>query len=59
MKPALRPPGMKRLKLKCDKPLSSFAFTFNLRRYIAAYANVREVCTLRWGLANNARHIIE
>jgi hypothetical protein len=50
---------MKRLKLKCDKPLSSFAFTFNLRRYIAAYANVREVCTLRWGLANNARHIIE
>jgi len=25
-----------RLKLKCDKLLSSFAFTFNLRRYVKA-----------------------
>jgi len=33
MKPKLKPPGIKRLKLKCDKLLSSFAFKFNLRRY--------------------------
>ena len=33
IKPTLKAPGTKRLKLKFDKPLSSFAFTFNLRRY--------------------------
>jgi hypothetical protein len=27
--------GTKRLKLKCDEPLSDFAFNFNLRRYTA------------------------
>ena len=27
-------PGTKRLRLKHDEPLSSFAFKFNLRRYI-------------------------
>jgi len=32
-KPKLKPPGTKRLKLKCDKLLSNFAFNFNLRRY--------------------------
>ena len=32
MKPTLKPPGTKRLKLKCDVPLSSFAFKFNSRR---------------------------
>jgi len=32
-KPKLKPPGMKRLKPKCDILLSSFAFKFNLRRY--------------------------
>jgi hypothetical protein len=36
MKPKLKPPGTKRLTLKCDEPLSSFAFKLNLRRYIAA-----------------------
>jgi len=29
----LKAPATKRLKLKCDKPLSSFASKFNLRRY--------------------------
>jgi hypothetical protein len=29
----LKAPGIKRLKLKYDKPLSNFAFKFNLRRY--------------------------
>jgi len=34
MKPTLKAPGSKRLKLWFDEPLSSFAFNFNLRRYI-------------------------
>jgi len=34
MKPKLKPPGTKRLKLKCDILLSTDAFKFNLRRYI-------------------------
>jgi len=34
MKPKLKAPGTKRLTLKCDEPLSNFAFKFNLRRYI-------------------------
>jgi hypothetical protein len=33
MKPKLRPPGTKRLKLECDVPLSRFAFIFNLHHY--------------------------
>ena len=34
IKPVLKPPKTKRLKVKVDEPLSSFAFKFNLRRYI-------------------------
>jgi len=33
MKPKLKPPGTKRLQLKCDVLLSTSAFKFNLRRY--------------------------
>ena len=33
IKPELKAPGTKRLKLKCDEPLSDFAFNFSLRRY--------------------------
>ena len=33
MKPKLKPPGTKRLRLKCDILLSTSAFKFNLRRY--------------------------
>ena len=36
IKPMLKPPGTKHLRLKCDKLLSSFAFKFYLRRYIVA-----------------------
>jgi len=32
MKPKLKPPGSKRLKLNWDILLSNFAFKFNLRR---------------------------
>ena len=34
--PTLKPPGTKRLKLKWDTLLSSFAFKFNMRRYNVA-----------------------
>jgi len=34
IKPMLKPTGTKHLKLKRDELLSSFAFKFNLRRYI-------------------------
>jgi len=33
MKPKLKPPGNKRLKLKYGEPLSKFAFKLNLCRY--------------------------
>ena len=33
MKPTLKAPGIRRLKLKYAKPLSNFALKFNLRRY--------------------------
>jgi hypothetical protein len=36
MKPTLKAPGAKRLKLKYDDPLSNFPFIFNLRRHIPA-----------------------
>ena len=36
IKPMLKAPGTKRLKLKCDEMPSNIAFKFNLRRYIWA-----------------------
>ena len=33
IKPTLKPPGTKLLKLKCDTLLSTSAFKFNLRRF--------------------------
>jgi hypothetical protein len=38
----LKAPGTKRLKLECDKLLSSFAFKFNLRRYSKGTATAEE-----------------
>ena len=40
MNPVLKAPGSMLLKLRCDGPLSNFAFNFNLRRYVKA-ANVQ------------------
>ena len=37
IKPTLKAPGSKLLKLKYDELLSSFAFNFNLRRYTMDY----------------------
>jgi len=41
IKPTLTAPGTKRLKLKYDKPLSSFAYNFHLRRYNTEEAAAR------------------
>jgi hypothetical protein len=38
IKPMLKPPDTKRLKLKNAELLSTSAFKFNLRRYIEAHA---------------------
>jgi hypothetical protein len=40
IKPKLKPPGTKRLKLKCDILLSTSAFRFSLRRYNKVYSLV-------------------
>ena len=40
VKPTLKAPGTKRLKLKSDEPLSSFAFEFKLRRYSKVYGQL-------------------
>ena len=39
MKPALKPPEIRRLELIYDEPLSNLAFNFNLRQYIVASMN--------------------
>ena len=39
IKPTLKPPGTKRLKLKCDELRSSFGFKFNVRRYALGAGN--------------------
>jgi hypothetical protein len=40
MRPVLKPPGSMLLKLRFSRPLSDFAFKFNLRRYTMAAAGV-------------------
>ena len=47
IKPTLKSPGAKRLKLICDDPLSNFAFNFNLRRY----NTVLDCFSRKWRLA--------
>jgi len=39
-KPVFKAPGTELLKLRCDEPLSCFAFNFNLRRYSSASATL-------------------
>ena len=41
IKPTLKAPGSERLKLKCDEPLSKFAFKFNWRRYKVVFVTGR------------------
>ena len=40
IKPTMKVPGIKLLKLKHDKPLSNFVFNFNLHRYMEVIANI-------------------
>ena len=49
IKPKLKPPGSKRLKLKCDVPLPNVAFKFNLRRYHVGHVRLRA-----WSVAGGA-----
>jgi len=52
MKPTLKAPGMRRLKPKYEKLLSSFAFNVNLRRYtevVVAFARQPRRCLLVGG----------
>ena len=44
IRPTLKLPGTKRLKLECDEPLSNFAFNFNLRRYNEAVLEAHASC---------------
>jgi hypothetical protein len=48
IKLTLKAPVTKLLKLKCDDPLSNFAFNFNLRRYTTVSAGVAAVRRKRW-----------
>ena len=41
IKPTLKPPGTKHLKLKCEILLSTSAFKFNLRRYTLGRGRAR------------------
>jgi len=47
IKPTLKPPGTKRLRLKYDEPLSNFAFKINLRRYTKAGCPTWTTSTMR------------
>ena len=70
IKPTLKAPGTKRLKLKCDELLSIFGFNFNLRRNtlvatVADYLGDVAQCVVsqlapkvseaRWSLSTTAR----
>ena len=60
IKPTLKAPGTKRLKLKWDDPLSSFGFNFNLRHYslgsgsVAARMSRFETASIWVGSRNGA-----
>ena len=64
IKPKSKAPGTKRLKLKCDEPLSNFAFKFNLRRCIkeaceaagATVAGPPRYCSPRHRMPLNSRN---
>jgi len=56
IKPALKAPGINRLKLEFDKPLSNFAFKFSLRRYAAVAAAAAHVAAAAAAAAADNKH---
>jgi len=52
IKPKLKLPGTKRLKLKCDEALSNFAFKIKLHRYIKEQIRARLDDHVAWERAN-------
>jgi hypothetical protein len=48
MKPTLKAPGIKRLKLEYDELLSSFGFKFNMRRYTMEEVHETETTQELW-----------
>jgi len=53
MKSTLKEHGFKRLKLKCDTLLSSFALNFNLRRYNKGCESISGACTAKSGVGES------
>jgi len=49
IKPKLKGPGTKRLKLTCDEPLSNVAFKLNLRHYVTVGANLTGIAPAHFG----------
>ena len=49
IKPKLKPPGIKHLKVRCDILLSKSAFKFNLRRYRVVAETYKEDIDLEAG----------
>ena len=48
MKPMLKPPGTKHLKLTCDTLLSTFAVKFYLRRYTQVRMRALQLAGRAW-----------
>jgi len=59
MKPKLKPPGTKRLKLNCDTQLSTSAFKFNLRRYTTGVDYCKRYYTLKKGILKKTQGLEE
>jgi len=57
IKPTLKAPGTKRLKLKYDELLSNFAFDFNLRRYNEAITSLPDYTVQAWGIPIDATKV--
>ena len=56
IKPTLKAPGIKLLQLKCDKPLSNFAFKFNLRRYTTVVVAAALLATVPYMMGERGIH---
>jgi hypothetical protein len=55
MKSALKPPGIKRLKRKCDEPPSNFGFKSDLRRYTKVKALLPQYPTVHFAVSKTKK----